>query len=186
MTSSPGKNRAADGAEAWLGGPLPDVSLLLTPAAHALIQAAIDIERAAASLTVEEVWSTPADAPSVGFHLRHIAGSIDRLLTYARGRQLDDEQLRALSLESIPGEPAETSVALVRSATARIEEVIEALRTTPGEHLSEPREVGRAKLPSTVFGLLFHIAEHTQRHTGQVVTTARIVRSLSSARESQV
>ena len=186
MTSSPEKNRAANEAEAWLGGPLPGVSLMLMPAAHALMQAAIDIERTAASLTVKEVWSTPAGAPSIGFHLRHIAGSIDRLLTYARGLQLDDEQLRALSSESIPGEPAETSVALVRSATNRIEEAIGALRSTPDELLFEPREVGRAKLPSSVFGLLFHIAEHTQRHTGQVVTTARIVRGLSSARESQV
>lgn len=184
MTSDTEENRPASGTEAWLRGPLPDVSFLLTPAAHALLQASVDIERAAATLTAEEVWATPGGAPSVGFHLRHIAGSIDRLLTYARGRQLGAEQLRALSAESVPGEPAEDAVALVRTAAARIEDVLHALRSTPDQTLAEPREVGRAKLPSTVFGLLFHIAEHTQRHTGQVVTTARIVRGSSPGEES--
>ena len=178
-------NQIPGETEAWLRGPLPDVSFLLTPAAHALLQASIDIERAAASLTPKEVWRTPGGAPSVGFHLRHIAGSIDRLLTYARGGQLGANQLRELSRESLPGEPAEESVTLVSTVAGRVEEVIQALRTTPDELLAEPRLVGRAKLPSTVFGLLFHIAEHTQRHTGQIVTTARIVRSSSTGEESR-
>jgi uncharacterized damage-inducible protein DinB len=73
----------------------------------------------------------------------------------------------------------------VSTVAARIEEAIQALRTTPDELLTEPRVVGRAKLPSTVLGLLFHIAEHTQRHTGQIITTARIVRGLPSTEESQ-
>lgn len=185
MTSESKKNRTANGTEAWLRGPLPDVSLQLTPAAHALIQAAIDIERAAAPLIAKEVWSTPGGAPSVGFHLRHIAGSIDRLLTYARGRQLTAEQLRELSIESMSGEPAEESRMLVGAATARIEDALQTLRSTPDLLLAEPREVGRAKLPSTVFGLLFHIAEHTQRHTGQIITTARIVRGLPTTEKFQ-
>jgi uncharacterized damage-inducible protein DinB len=185
MTSNSEEILTASGTEAWLRGPLPDISLLLTPAAHALLQASIDIEHAAAPLTAKEVWLTPGGAPSVGFHLRHIAGSIDRLLTYARGWQLSAEQLRAVSTESFPGEPAEEAVKLVRTATARIEDALQDLRSTPDDTLAEPREVGRAKLPSTVFGLLFHVAEHTQRHTGQIVTTARIVRGLLYAEESQ-
>jgi uncharacterized damage-inducible protein DinB len=186
MTSDAEENRISSETEAWLRGSLPGVSLLLTPAAHALIQAAGDIERAAAPLTVKEVWRTPGGgAPSAGFHLRHIGGSVDRLLTYARGRQLGAEQLRELSMESTPGEPAEESMMLVGAATARIEDALRVLRTTPDELLAEPREVGRAKLPSTVFGLLFHIAEHTQRHTGQIITTARIVRGLSATGEFQ-
>jgi uncharacterized damage-inducible protein DinB len=185
MTSDPEENRIPSGTEAWLRGPLSDVSLLFTPAAHALMQAAIDIERAAAPLTAKEVWSMPGGAPSVGFHLRHIAGSIDRLLTYAHGRQLGAEQLRELSLESMPGDPAEESTMLVSAATARIEEAIRVLRTTPDELLGAPRMVGRARLPSTVFGLLFHIAEHTQRHTGQIITTARIVRGLPATEKCQ-
>jgi uncharacterized damage-inducible protein DinB len=87
-------------------------------------------------------------------------------------------------MESFPGEPAEEAYTLVCTATAGINDALQALRSTPDESLAEPREVGRAKLPSTVFGLLFHIAEHTQRHTGQIVTTARIVRALSSIEES--
>lgn len=185
MTSEFEEDCLASVPEAWLRGPLPDVSPLLTPAAHALLQAAKDIEHAATPLTKKEVWHTPVGAPSVGFHLRHVAGSIDRLLTYADGRQLSDAQFQTLSRESVPDEPAEEAVMLVRAAMARIEDALQVLRSTPDEILAEPREVGRAKLPSTVFGLLFHIAEHTQRHTGQIVTTARIVRGLSSTEEPQ-
>lgn len=186
MTENSQGNSQAGEPEAWLRGPLHDVSPLLTPAAHALLQAAADIERAASTLSAEQLWLKPGGAPSVGFHLRHVAGSIDRLLTYASGRQLDAEQFRALSNESVSGEPPEDAEALVRAARASIEEALQALRSTPDEILSEPRVVGRAWLPSTVFGLLFHIAEHTQRHTGQIVTTARIVRGLSTAEDSQV
>jgi uncharacterized damage-inducible protein DinB len=178
MTDSSTVNHKASKTEAWLCGPLQDISFMLTPAAHALMQAALDIERAASGLTAEEVWSRPGGAPSAGFHMRHIAGSIDRLLTYARGSQLSAEQFRALATEA---EPAEEAVTLARRARAQIEDALRVLRTTPDRTLAEQREVGRSKLPSTVFGLLFHIAEHTQRHTGQVVTTARIVRGLSSS-----
>ncbi|HKS30543.1 MAG TPA: DinB family protein [Pyrinomonadaceae bacterium] len=185
MTNELTVNQKAGGTEAWLLGPLSDTSFMLTPAAHALMQAAIDIERAASALTVEEVWRKPAGAPSVGFHLRHVAGSIDRLLTYARGGQLSAEQFRALATESEPGDAAEEAVALIRMAKAHIEDALQVLRTTTDTMLAEPREVGRSGLPSTVFGLLFHIAEHTQRHTGQIVTTARIVRGISSGEENQ-
>jgi len=181
MTNHSEEARAAIEPEPWLRGPLQDVSPLLMPAAHALLQASGDIEGAASALPAEEVWRRPGGTPSVGFHLRHIAGSIDRLLTYARGEQLDEEQFRALAAESSPGEPVEEAVTLVRAATTRIEDAMRVLRSTPDASLSEPREVGRRKLPSTVFGLLFHIAEHTQRHAGQVVTTARVVRGLSVA-----
>lgn len=180
MNSDRTQIRTAGGAEAWLRGPLAGVSPTLMPAAHALLQAAADIGQAVAALSAEEIWREPAGAPSVGFHLRHVAGSINRLLTYAGGQQLGAEQFRELSLETRPGEPAENPAALVRAATSRIDDALRVLRATPDESLGEAREVGRAKLPSTVFGLLFHIAEHTQRHAGQIVTTARIVRGLSS------
>jgi uncharacterized damage-inducible protein DinB len=184
MTSDLSENRTARGLESWLRGPLADISFLLTPAAHALLQAAIDIEYASSPLSAKDVWRRPGGAPSVGFHLRHVAGSIDRLLTYAHGHQLSERQLQVLSMESLPGEPDEDSITLARAATARIEEALQVLRLTPDDILAAPRAVGRAKLPSTVFGLLFHIAEHTQRHAGQIVTTARIVRGLSPEGES--
>jgi len=162
--------------EAWLNGPLESVSSQLMPAAHALVQAVEDIRKAAGGLTVAQVWAKQHGAASAGFHLGHVAGSIDRLLTYARGESLDSAQFAALAAESEPDESV-AAAELVSAATKRIEEALEAIRSTPEETLFAARFVGRAKLPTSVFGLLFHIAEHTQRHTGQIVTTAKIVRS---------
>jgi uncharacterized damage-inducible protein DinB len=162
--------------EPWLRGPIEGVDPLLLPAAHALQQSREDIASAAAGLTVSQLWRRlPGDAASVGFHLRHVAGSIDRLLTYAAGRQLDDEQMRTLGGESLAGEPPVTAVTLVREAQQAIDRAIEVIRSTPSARLTERRTVGRAMRPSTLGGLLFHIAEHTQRHAGQIVTSARVV-----------
>lgn len=164
--------------EAWLRGPLPNVATVLQPAAHALIQSAEDIGRAASDLTTDQLWTRPGGAASAGFHLRHIAGSIDRLLAYSRGEQLSEAQRKALATEREPGNPPAESPALVLQATAAIERALATIRETTAELASEPRGVGRANLPSTVGGLLFHIAEHTQRHTGQLITTGKIVRGL--------
>jgi uncharacterized damage-inducible protein DinB len=161
--------------EAWLSGPLENVSPLLMPAAHALAQAIIDIEKASEHLSVEELWTKPNGAPSVGFHLRHIAGSVDRLLTYSRGENLSETQFSELKAETSI-DRAGNAGQLAGKAAQKIREAIVAIRETPEELLLEKREVGRKKLPTNVFGLLFHIAEHTQRHVGQVVTTASIVR----------
>jgi uncharacterized damage-inducible protein DinB len=158
--------------EPWLCGPLADVSRLTMPAAHALLQARSDIEVHAIGLTAEEIWSEPGRAPSVGFHLRHIAGSIDRLLAYTAGRSLTDQQFRDLAAERSPGEPPAEAPQLIAAAQAMIDETLRVIRSTPDENLFEPRTVGRAQLPTTVFGLLFHIAEHTQRHSGQLIATA--------------
>lgn len=163
--------------EPWLRGPLADVSRLTMPAAHALLQSREDLETHAAPLTIAQLWRNPGGAPSVGFHLRHIAGSIDRLLAYTAGRSLTEEQFRFLASEKLPGEPPSDAAELVAAAQARIDEMLAVIRATPEEVLFEPRAVGRAQLPTNVFGLLFHIAEHTQRHTGAIIATARIVRS---------
>lgn len=167
--------------EAWLRGPIPGVDPYLMPAAHALVQSSEDLERAAAPLTPAELWATPGGAASVGFHLRHVAGSIDRLLTYARGGALDDAQRAVLAAEGLAGTPPAEAPELIRGALRAIEGALDTLRATPREALLEPRKVGRAGLPSTVLGLLVHVAEHTQRHTGQVITTAKIVRATRRA-----
>jgi hypothetical protein len=164
--------------EAWLCGPLEGVDPMLMPAAHALVQAREDLELAASELTVEQLWLKPGGAAPLGFHLRHVAGSIDRLLTYARGAQLSEIQRQAIPLEGQPGDPPAKAVTLIRGAQAAIERALAAIRSTPKESLFEPRTIGRKALPTTVLGLLFHIGEHTQRHTGQVITTAKIVRGL--------
>ena len=163
--------------EPWLRGPVPGVPALLQPAAHALQMSLEDCEAAAAHLTTDQLWTSPGGVASVGFHLRHLAGSTDRLLTYARGAGLDAAQRTALAAESAVGDPRPSAARLLTAWRAGVEMAIAQLAATPAATLTDPREVGRGKLPSTVLGLLFHAAEHASRHTGQVVTTARIVRA---------
>ena len=118
-------------------------------------------------------WAAP-----VGFHLRHIAGSLDRLFAYARGRSLDADQLAAIRDEASPGTPPATANELLAVVDAAMDEALRSLREMSEKELLTAREVGRARLPSNVLGLVFHAAEHTQRHTGQVITTSRIIRGL--------
>jgi uncharacterized damage-inducible protein DinB len=161
--------------EVWLSGPVEGVSPILMPVAHALLQAVADIEKVIEDLTVEELWTKPNGAPSVGFHLLHIAGSVDRLLTYSLGESLTENQFAELAGETKAADSASAQM-LAANTIKRIQSALDALRSTPDEILLDKREVGREKLPSNVFGLLFHIAEHTQRHVGQAITTATIVR----------
>lgn len=162
--------------EVWLRGPVPGVPPLLMPAAHALAGAGEDVARVAAGLTAEQLWARPAGVAPVGFHLRHIPGVVDRLLTYARGEFLTEAQLARLRDEPEPGDPAPTVEVLLRDVDEAIARALAQIRATREEDLLLPRGVGRLQLPSTVMGLIFHAAEHAQRHTGQVVTLSRIVR----------
>lgn len=160
--------------EAWLSGKLEDFADVMMPTAHALVQAIRDLQKVS-DLNDEELLTKPNNSPSVAFHLRHIAGSCDRLLTYAKGENLDEKQF-----ELLKNETAETSQLnaeeLINQAVLEIERVLEFCKTVSPEILFEPRFVGRKKLETKVFGLLFHIAEHTARHIGQIITTAKIVR----------
>lgn len=161
--------------EAWLEGPLEGVDPYLMPIAQALVQVGRDVERLS-DVVPEALWARPGGAASVGFHLKHVAGVLDRLLTYARGETLSEEQMAALRAEGEPGDPPQDAAALVASARAALERALVQVRATPRETLLEPRGVGRRRLPSTVLGLLHHAAEHAVRHTGQALTTARILR----------
>lgn len=165
-------------AEAWLLGPVEGVPDALQPAAHALLDAVEDMEGAAADLTIDELWIRPGGAASVGFHLRHVPGSLERLLTYARGEMLTREQLEAIRREGDPGDPPADAATLLEELRRARDATLDVYRSTPPSALLEPRPVGRAALPSTVQGLLFHAAEHARRHGGQVVATAKIVRGL--------
>ena len=162
--------------EAWLSGPVPEVPAALLPVAHSLLDAAADLRSAAEGLDADELWRRPGGAAAVAFHLRHTAGSTRRLLAYARGEALSDEQLEAIRLEAEPGNPPATVAELMADLDAAIAEALDALRTTDPDTLLHPRGVGRAQLPSTVQGLLFHAAEHARRHAGQAVATAAILR----------
>lgn len=161
--------------EPWLRGPVEGVTPALQPVAHALIHAREEVCAALATLDHGRLHARPAGAASCAFHVRHAAGSLERLFTYARGEALSEAQRAALSAESEPSVDV-TTEALSVSFGDRIDEALAQLRATDASRLGEPREVGRARLPSTVLGLLFHGAEHTQRHVGQLITTARVVR----------
>jgi hypothetical protein len=161
-------------AEAWLNGKLDGFSQLMMPTAHALVQAINELQNFT-DLTEAELLTKPNDASSIAFHLRHLTGSCDRLLTYAKGETLSEKQFEFLQKET-----AETtelnSGQFVEQAISSIENVLEFCRNLSPQTLFEPRFVGRQKLETNVFGLLFHIAEHTARHVGQIITTAKIVR----------
>ena len=159
--------------EVWLRGPLPDIPALLQPVAHAVIQAREDVDRLVASLSPSRLWERPAGAASAGFHLQHLAGVLDRLFTYARGEALNAEQLADLQRE---GQPSDVTIPeLLSRLHHQVELSLAQLRKTDVATLTEPRVVGRGKLPSTVIGLLFHAAEHVQRHTGQLMVTIRVL-----------
>jgi hypothetical protein len=171
---------ASDPPEVWLRGPVADVPPLLQPVAHALLQAAEDVRRAAAPLSAAHLWARPGGAPSVGFHVRHAAGSLDRLFTYARGETLSAEQRTFLANEAEPGASPPRATALAEDFERQVRSALEQLRATAESALLEGRGVGRLQLPSTVLGLLVHAAEHTQRHVGQILTTAKIVKARGS------
>lgn len=157
--------------EVWLRGPLPGIPALLQPVAHALLQAREELEAVMQDFPAENLWTRPGGVASVGFHLQHLSGVLDRLFTYARGESLSDAQLEFLSSE---GKPAGSVKDLVLAFRLQVDRSIEALRLTDEHALTEFRTVGRGRLPSTVLGLLVHAAEHVQRHIGQLLVTVRI------------
>jgi hypothetical protein len=163
--------------EVWLRGPVPGIPPLLQPVAHALLQAVEEVRRVVGPLSASPLWARPGGAASVGFHVRHAAGSLDRLFTYARGEVLSAEQRVFLAAEAEPGSPPEPAAALVPAFERQVDRALAQLRETRESTLLEARGVGRLQLPSTVIGLLVHAAEHTQRHVGQIVTTSRIARA---------
>lgn len=160
-------------SEPWLRGPVAGVITELQPVAHALIYAREELARIFARVSDEQVWRTPNGAASIGYHVRHGSGSIMRMLTYARGEALDDEQLAQLKAEKA-ADPALSAADLQRIGNAAIDAALDFVRATTADQLDAPRLVGRKQLPSTVRGLLYEIAVHTARHVGQVATTAKI------------
>jgi uncharacterized damage-inducible protein DinB len=158
--------------EPWLRGTLAELPSVHRAVLHALELAGEDLQLWCAQLTDEQLNQRPAQIAPIAFHLRHISRSLDRLLTYAEGALLSEQQLAALKSEMDLGAIrddlfAELSAALATSATR--------IRSLSDADLEASRSVGRNKLPTTLGGLLVHIADHTQRHVGQVITTAKIV-----------
>lgn len=165
----------AEPLEVWLRGPVPAIPPLFQPVAHALLQAREEVTALLADFPADLLWERPAGVASVGFHLQHLAGVLSRLFTYARAETLTPEQLQALRAE---GQSTGTTAAeLIGQFSAQVDKALEQLRHTPEHTATEPRGVGRAQVPSTVLGLLFHAAEHTQRHVGQLLVTARVLQA---------
>ncbi|GAA3971806.1 DinB family protein [Hymenobacter antarcticus] len=165
--------------EIWLRGPLPKVPPLLQPVAHALLQARDELNAAMHDFPPALLNERPAGVASVGFHLQHLAGVLDRLLTYARREALTAQQLAALNVEVPPlAIDAKTVTKLVEAFNDTVARALNQLENTDETSLAEVRGVGRAQVPSTHIGVLVHAAEHTTRHLGQLLVTAKWVRSI--------
>ena len=163
--------------EVWLRGPLPDMPPLLQPVAHALLQAREELNAALPDVPPALLNERPAGVASVGFHLQHLSGVLDRLSTYARAEAMTPAQLADLAAENPPlAISANTVTELVQRFNNQVDKVLAQLRATDYASLTELRGVGRAQVPSTVMGLLVHAAEHTTRHLGQLLVTAQWVR----------
>lgn len=162
--------------EVWLRGPLEGFEPWTLPIAHSLLQVREELRRLVSTVPADMVWARPGGAASIGFHIRHTAGALDRLLTYARGERLSEAQLRFLRREA---EAGESLADLAQLLDATIDAALAQLQRVSSDVLFERRVVGRAELPSTVLGLIVHAAEHSTRHLGQAITTARILSGMT-------
>lgn len=160
--------------EFWLRGAVPAINPFLQPVAHALLQAQMEVHEALEHFSDVKLWYRPAGSASVAFHLQHLAGVLDRLFTYAREEQLSSLQLDALQKEG-KEENHINLKDLLQAFNNQVEAAIGQLKNTGESSLLETRGVGRKQIPSSVLGLFFHAAEHTQRHTGQLLVTAKVV-----------
>lgn len=163
--------------EVWQRGPIKNVPALLQPVAHALLQAREEVEKVVADFPDAYLWQRPAGVASVGFHLQHLSGVLDRLFTYARDQSLTETQYETAVLEGKAFEGRATVAELVRLFDLQVKSAIAQLCSTNEQTLTEERMVGRAKIPSTLIGVLFHAAEHTMRHVGQLYVTVKVIQN---------
>lgn len=165
--------------EPWLRGTHSELAPVFRGAIHALELAQEDLESCCSQLTEEELHARPFGLPSIAFQLRHIARSLDRLLTYAEDSQLSAQQLESLGNEADSGGLRSEVIAEVQTALELGQKRIRKMSENP-DKLPDLRVVGGRKLPTTVAGLLVHVADHTQRHVGQTVTTTKVLLALRS------
>jgi uncharacterized damage-inducible protein DinB len=160
--------------EHWQRGPIADVPGLLQPVAHTLLQAADEIKLALEGFPLALLWEKPTGMASIGFHLQHITGVLDRLFSYAQNLPLTESQLKYLQAEGKPDDSITLDL-LIERMVLQVGLSINFLKQTDEKTLTEFRGIGRKQLPSTVIGLLFHAAEHTMRHTGQLIVTVKFL-----------
>ncbi len=158
--------------EPWLRGTETSVPAVPRAVLHALQLAEEDLQKWCGILSDSDLSARPAGAASVAFHIRHLARSVDRLLTYAEGHPLDEQQISRLESELDPGA---TRNDLFTELAATLQRARARILALADHNLEELRTVGTKKLPTTLGGLLVHVADHTQRHVGQAITTAQVV-----------
>lgn len=163
--------------EVWQRGPLPDIIPVLQPIAHALLQAREEINEYMQQFPVNLLWLKPAGMASTGFHLQHLSGVLDRVFTYARSESLSEFQFSQLNEEGSDCAEGYSINQLVNRFNVQVDLALEQIKHTDETTLADFRGIGRAGLPSTVIGLLFHAAEHTMRHVGQLMVTVAVVKS---------
>lgn len=161
--------------EMWLRGPLPNIPALLQPVAHALLQAREEINALMEDFPEDKLWTRIAGMASVGFHLQHLTGVLDRLFTYADDKLLSEKQLTYLKLEV--DNNGNGVKALIEAFNTQVDRSLNILSQVDEHNLTQKRGVGRAQLPSTIIGLYVHAAEHSMRHTGQLLVTVTVLKS---------
>ncbi|WP_286754340.1 MULTISPECIES: DinB family protein [Sphingobacterium] len=158
--------------EVWMRGPIEGVPALLQPVAHALLQVEEDVLKYTAQISSAQLWTKPGGNASIGFHLQHIRGVIDRMFTYAENKSLTDKQFDDLRQEGLENS-ALSVISLVENLHRQIQQSLQKLALIDPDTLTELRFLGRKRIPTPLIGLLFHAAEHAQRHVGQLLVTAR-------------
>jgi len=160
--------------EPWLRGPIEGVPAHLMPVFHSFQMVREDLARYTEGLSTEDVWRCTGALPPLGFHLHHLGHSVDRLVTYLCGEQLSEAQIAVLKKETDPS--GATLAELLAEVDRKLADAERRIRSIRADMLEEPRYIGKKRLPSTVLGILVHVAEHTQRHLGQAITTAKLAR----------
>jgi uncharacterized damage-inducible protein DinB len=161
--------------EPWLRGPISGIQPLLQPVAHALTGVQEDLLPLLRSLREEDLWRSAGASAPIGYPLAHMTGSLDRLLAYARGESLTQAQWNAYAIEQKVTDVRPSLASLIESLSATLDRALSDLHGVSADRLLEAREVGRARLPSNVLGLLVHAAEHTVRHAGQISTLSHVL-----------
>lgn len=162
--------------EVWMRGPIAGLDPLLQPIAHAILQAREEVNLMMINFPDELIWEKPAGVASIAFHLQHLSGVLDRLFTYANNQLLNEDQLELLALESDDKQYL-TVKGLLTRFNNQVNKALTQLKNMDEKTLLEPRGIGRKQIQTNLLGLIFHAAEHTQRHVGQLFVTVRILKN---------
>ena len=168
-------NKPTQTLEVWMRGPIAGLIPLLQPVAHAILQAREEINLMMIDFPNELIWERPNAVASVAFHLQHLSGVLDRLFTYANNQILNEDQLELLALEADSTQLL-TVKGLLTRFNNQVNKALTQLKNIEEKTLLEPRSIGRKQIPTNQLGLLFHAAEHTQRHVGQLLVTIKMLK----------